>query len=638
MQPFLMRANDVLTAGVATTAFALVVYLFYYNRRSLVARTFSGLLGCVIIVYLSDILMTDPPKSTNFGVLLRFQWLGIAFTPPFYAEFVRSIRISVQEDNFPAGLRLASFLISAMVAILALTTDVVVYDGAITAGAPHLRAGPLFYPFAALFIITALLGLRATLAARQRCYTRTARRRMAYLSIGFVAPAMGVFPYLLAIGWPETIPGAFLWVLLILGNIAVGGMLILMAYSVAFIGALTPDRVIKHRLVRFLLRGPVTMIIAMIAFGAGLTLERAWGLGDYTLSLVAFAAAGILCQLGIELAKPVIDLFLYRGGRAEVAQVQELAQRLITTADLHQFLENVLTAMCELLQSSGGFIALLENDKPHWEIGCNVHITPSDVMDIPLTKVVEAEKQGLFILWHRHWMVPVHDKAGEELLGLIGLREPEITLPLADEQEELLTQLLLQISAALEDRRLQHAIFQTFSPLLSELEDIQRRGGMLRYEGDLAVGFSLTESPELPEWVYNALTHYWGGPRLTDNPLLELEVVKQVAPQYDGNVVKALRAVLTEGIERLRPDGARKLTAPEWLLYNILEMKFLRGQKVRDIAMRLAVSESSFYRKQRVAIENLADIIAQMEEQAQNEQHDQQEEPETAPEVHPVGS
>ncbi|NBD36790.1 MAG: hypothetical protein GVY30_12450, partial [Chloroflexi bacterium] len=589
-------------------------------------------------VYLSDILMTDPPESTNFSVLLRIQWLGIAFTPPFYAEFVRSIRISVQEDNFPTGLRVASFLISAVVAILALTTDLVVYDGTITAGAPHLRAAPLFYPFAALFIITALLGLRATLAARKRCYTRTARRRMAYLSIGFAAPALGVFPYLLAIGWPETIPGTFLWALLILGNVAVGGMLILMAYGVAFIGALTPDRVIKHRLVRFLLRGPVAMIIAMIAFGAGLTLERAWGLGDYTLSLVAFAAAGILCQLGIELAKSIIDIFLYRGGRAEVAQVQELAQRLITTTELHQFLENVLTAMCELLQSSGGFVALLENDKPHWEIGCNVHITPSDVMDIPLTKVVEAEKQGLFILWHHHWMIPVHDKADEQLLGLIGLREPEITLPLANEQEELLSQLLLQVSAALEDRRLQHTIFRTFSPLLSELEDIQRRGGMLRYEGDLAVGFSLTESPELPEWVYNALTHYWGGPRLTDNPLLELEVVKQAAHQYDGNVVKGLRAVLTEGIERLRPDGARKLTAPEWLLYNILEMKFLRGQKVRDIAMRLAVSESSFYRKQRVAIENLADIIAQMEEQAQNEQHDQQEAPETATEAPPIGS
>jgi hypothetical protein len=46
-------------------------------------------------------------------------------------------------------------------------------------------------------------------------------------------------------------------------------------------------------------------------------------------------------------------------------------------------------------------------------------------------------------------------------------------------------------------------------------------------------------------------------------------------------------------------------------------MKFLRGQKVRQVAMRLAVSESDLYRKQRVAIENLADILVEMENEAQ---------------------
>jgi hypothetical protein len=156
--------------------------------------------------------------------------------------------------------------------------------------------------------------------------------------------------------------------------------------------------------------------------------------------------------------------------------------------------------------------------------------------------------------------------------------------------------------------------------LLSELTDIQRRGSILRYAGEAVGGFTLTQSPELPQWVHDALAHYWGGPRLTENPLLELEVVKQTAAGYDGNVVKGLRVVLADAIERLRPDGERKLTAPEWLLYNILEMKFLRGHKVREVATRLAVSESDLYRKQRIAIENLAEIIVTMEEEAHNDQ------------------
>jgi hypothetical protein len=44
-----------------------------------------------------------------------------------------------------------------------------------------------------------------------------------------------------------------------------------------------------------------------------------------------------------------------------------------------------------------------------------------------------------------------------------------------------------------------------------------------------------------------------------------------------------------------------------------LELKFVQGQRVRDVARRLAMSESDLYRKQRVAIENVARTIGTME-------------------------
>ncbi len=181
-----------------------------------------------------------------------------------------------------------------------------------------------------------------------------ARRRMAYLSISFVARRWRVSLLLLA-GCPLALPPAVLYAFLVVGNIAVGAMLALLAYSVAFFGAFMPDRVIKHRMVRFLLRGPMTAILALIAFGVGLTVEPWLGLAQYTLSLVAFAVAVISAQLGVEMLKPVIDLALYRTGAVEVARVQELSQRLLTTADVRQFLENVLAAVCELMQSVAGF-------------------------------------------------------------------------------------------------------------------------------------------------------------------------------------------------------------------------------------------------------------------------------------------
>jgi hypothetical protein len=43
-------------------------------------------------------------------------------------------------------------------------------------------------------------------------------------------------------------------------------------------------------------------------------------------------------------------------------------------------------------------------------------------------------------------------------------------------------------------------------------------------------------------------------------------------------------------------------------------MRFLQGKRIRDVATRLAMSESDFYRKQRVAVEEVARQLALMED------------------------
>jgi hypothetical protein len=122
----------------------------------------------------------------------------------------------------------------------------------------------------------------------------------------------------------------------------------------------------------------------------------------------------------------------------------------------------------------------------------------------------------------------------------------------------------------------------------------------------------------LTEWVRDALSDYWGGPDLSESPLLQLEVVQNSLDEHDGVSVKAVRAILKEAIERIRPEGTRRFTL-DWVLYNILEMKFLKGQKVRDVAKRLAMSEANLYRKQKIAIEVVAKTILEMEKQAREE-------------------
>ena len=137
---------------------------------------------------------------------------------------------------------------------------------------------------------------------------------------------------------------------------------------------------------------------------------------------------------------------------------------------------------------------------------------------------------------------------------------------------------------------------------------------MVHYVGEQALaGFDVVEAPDFRQWVRDALNHYWGGPKLTTSPLLALNVVARAVGEHEGNVARGLRAVLEQAIERQRPDGKQQMTAPEWILYNILDLKFLQGRRVREIARRLAMSESDLYRKQRVAIEAVARALAEME-------------------------
>jgi hypothetical protein len=94
---------------------------------------------------------------------------------------------------------------------------------------------------------------------------------------------------------------------------------------------------------------------------------------------------------------------------------------------------------------------------------------------------------------------------------------------------------------------------------------------------------------------------------------MQTQLVRGALMEHDGVPARALRAVLEAGIERLKPEGQRSMTANEWVLYNILELRVIQGRRIREVADRLAMSESDFYRKQRAAVEQLSKVLAMME-------------------------
>ncbi|HXV97376.1 MAG TPA: histidine kinase N-terminal 7TM domain-containing protein [Anaerolineae bacterium] len=614
-------SNQVISSAITILAFSLLVYMLIHNLRSSVGRSFAALLACMCFAYAGDVALFRVDNLAAAIPWLKFQWIGIAFLPAAYLHFADAL---LRTTNAPSLRRRfavwIAYFFGLLVFLLALQTEFLVHNPFYSPGVTQFRAGPFFWVFTTYFYTTLFWGAYKIYSARARCLTSGARRRMTYLAISFAAPALGVYPYMLIASSPSFSPMVIFFILLLV-NIGIAVMIMVMAYSVAFFGAIPPDRAVKHDLVHFLLRGPLVAIVVIFIVQALPEQERILGLPRDFIFATSIVGVIVISQFLINLAKPAIDSLISYRDRIEIAWISELDRRLLTTTDLQQALENVLTTLCETLRVRHGFIYnLVARQGPRLE----TRVGSAEVVDqalaaIDVPALIEQKNGGNgyhFIIQNGFWFVILQNKARDRYLGLLGLEARSSTYDLTATEEDNAAFLIEQAELALEDRRLQQEVFMALKNIIPEIDRIQRLRSAVRYTGSPSL-VSLTESPilekEFPQMVRDALSHYWGGPKLTGSPLLGLRVVQDALTENDGNAVRALRAVLTQAIEKQRPDGERRMTATEWLIYNILDLKFVQGMRVRDIAQRLAMSEADLYRKQKLAIDEVIRTLSEME-------------------------
>ncbi len=616
----LALGNIIFSSAIIIVSFSLVLYLFTNNRHNIVARAFSALLACLTIVYIGDVFLQRVGVFSDAITWLKFKWIGIAFVPAAYLHFSDALLRTTHAYSIRRRLavRLA-YLISGTFLLLVTTTDLVVRDGFFFPYAMQFHAGPLFWLFAVFFFTLTGWGLLNLRLARVRSLTPTTRRRMTYLGAAFFAPALGVFPYLIIAGFPSDFPPHPLLLITLLGKIGVAFMIVVMAYTVAYQGVLSPDRVIKHNLVHFLLRGPLVATMVVGILFAVPPLERMLRMERETVLFAVVIAAIVTLELAINLGKPFLDRAIFWSDREELQRIQEIDKRLLTTSDLHQLLENILTAACDLVRVRTGFVAMNENGQWKLQMATGQRERVRLLLKATdLSNLLNGNRSEQVIACDGFWLWQLRAKMQEATIGVMGIEARALEMNLSPRENDLLTGLAAQAELALEDRLLQQGMFSLLEQITEEIELLQRARATPKFTGESEsepVEEQLVESPVFHRAVKDALDHYWGGPKLTDNPLLRLGVVQNALPEYDGDAVRALRSQIARAIESLKPNGTRSFIAPEWLLYNILELKVIQGKKIREIAYRLAMSEPDLYRKQRVAIEEIAKKLATMEEQ-----------------------
>lgn len=614
--------NQILTAGIAITAFSLFLYALSFNLRDRVARSFAIILLCVVVVFTAEALQDKSLTIEAIELFLRLQWFGIVFLPAAYlhlsdALLVTAGRPSRGRRRFAVRTMYAISTFFLVLLAFGYLLGPIVPDGK---PAPHLLR-TIWTEIFTLFYISSMVWAGINFArAYSLMLTRSGRRRMLYLMAGATAPALGSYPYLL-FGYSIAAQHQYLfWGAATVINLLVGALVIMMAYAVAFFGVSWPDRVIKSRLFKWIMRGPVTASAAL----ALMTIVRRAGelLGSPYNAFVPFTvvATVLLMEHAITFAAPLWERWLFFGrDRNELELLQTIEERLLTQSDLQQFLEAVLAAVRDHLRSPSAFVAALDDEtlSPIVVAGNRAMLDQESLTEA--MEQVNGETRREF-QWGSFWVLPLHRRRNLELdqdelpplLGLLGVARHENQIMETD-QREALWLLADRAALALEDRQLQQNVFRSLADLQPKVEFIQRMRAAGHYDTRASfLNNPLPHEADLANWVKDALTHYWGGPKLTNNPLNKLQVVRDLAEKDDGNTANALRSLLRRAVDQVKPKGDRKFTT-EWILYNILEMKFIEGRKVRDVAARLAMSEADLYRKQRVAVEAVARAILEME-------------------------
>lgn len=615
--------NQILTAGIAITAFSLFLYALSFNLRDRVARSFAIILLCVVIIFTAEALQDKSLTSAGIDLLLRLQWFGLVFLPAAYLHLSDALLVTAgRPSRGRRRLAVRGMYIASSIFLILLATGYLlgplVPDGK---PAPHLEQ-TLWSKVFTVFYVGAMVWAAINFArAYMRMLTRSGRRRMLYLMAGATAPALGSYPYLL-FGYDLAAQHPYLfWGTATAINFLVGALVIVMAYSVAFFGVSWPDRVVKSRLFKWIMRGPVVTSITLglmtIVHRAGILLGS-----DYNAFIpFTVVATVLLLEHAITFAAPLWERWLFFGSdRTELQLFQNVEERLLTKSDLQQFLEAVLAAVRDHLQSPSAFVAALGDE------GLSLIVMAGNRSMIDQDDLTEALQQvngdaHHEFQWGNFWVLPLRKRKRADmdrdevpsLLGLLGVARRTNQQNLEHDQRESLWLLAERAALALEDRQSQQSMFRSLADLQPQVDMIQRLRAASRYDTSVnMLAESLPQEADMVNWVKDALTHYWGGPKLTNNPLLRLQIIREMTDENDGNAANALRALLRKAVDQVKPQGERHFTT-EWILFNILEMKFIEGRKVRDVAARLAMSEADLYRKQRVAVETVAKAILDME-------------------------
>jgi len=612
--------------GTATTAvnflaLAISLWLGFYLVTRSPRRRVSWLaaltLWSITCLFFNNLLHINVfPDETLPLWLTSFRGTAIP-APAFWFHFT-VLFLPPKVSRWQRHLVAAAYLAAAFLLIIGGATNQLL-PGVTEAGrelASSRQAGTLYPYYVGFTLITLAFALGNLTYGWVRARGEPATSRQSAMLWAATLLGSAGAAYLIISIWQSlpipTLPGEF----------SLGAGVSLLGYAVARYDALIEGQVMRPDFLYSLLSTAVVTTFFLI-FTSALYLH-------YHLPFAVIILVTVLAIISHSLydgIRSFLDrLFYGRRYQALRANLRMLAQEAGAYRELPDQLQAILAALCRSLGAPKGLIAIKEGETLRVAAALPLKLRGRTLKPLPAEEVTSLTSQMADELLGMALLVPLH-RGGEEI-GALLLGE-RATGAYSPEEVDMLDDLSLQISAIIQERRLQEEDIQQIEALANDFRDrereLQRRlQALLAQRGPSEVLEGVTEK-EFAALVEDGLRRlfdysYLGEHKLAHLSLVERELQPGEAPITHLDRGKALKEALLQALDKLRPpDSQPDPPTLEWYPFLVLHDAYVLGEPNREIMSKLYISEGTFNRTRRRAIRALAKALLEMERGAAQE-------------------
>jgi len=574
----------------------LGVYLVTRSPRSLVAWLTGLTLWSIAGLFLNLLLVLTPPpyleNSPDWAPLFlpfwpagtlssdRSLWLqGWLVIPAIAFWHHATTLLRPRKMNPWRWIRVLVAYVIVVVAILVFLYTPFMFSS--VSGDPlylnALKPGPLYSLFVGILIVFTVVCIFNLSYSAHATPFEMPRKQFLILAFATLVAGLTAPVGMVAAAFEITIPRVSLALLL-------GVAMVLIGFGVARYSALMEGRTMRRDFI---------YSAVSIGFVAFLYLGVTWvSVQVFNVPAVAYiflVIGAIISHTVIDISRRKLDSFYFHNKERDLRLNLRRLSSIVGEQDQEENLALALDMMCSSVRATYGMILLFEADNLRqiaayrWHAGV-ASLSPTDLVADDVLHLELGQLPYPFV--EAVLLIPLYIEIEQIGAIVFGIPENGTRYSIADVEQ------LLYPSDKIAD------VLQGALP-----EEVIS----LSYSGQISV-----------EVVADALRNMYDFAYLGDISLAELKLIHSRIP--DGSVThldrgKAVYSIIGEALEKLRPETVYpgELAPREWHPYLILHGAYIKDRPNRDIMSQLYISEGTFNRTRRSAIQSVTRVLQEME-------------------------